>query len=79
VCFAHPPTRKAAVVSEGLESQLLALAREVRALQHRVDILRVRDSPNSRTLQAELIERIEERQRRLAELEEREPARPRPD
>jgi len=58
-------------VSEGLESQLLALVREVRALQHRIDLLRVRDSPNSRTLQAELTARIEQRERQLAELETR--------
>jgi hypothetical protein len=62
-------------VSEGLESQLLALAREVRALQHRIQMLRVRDSPNSRTLQAELMARIEQRQRQLAELEGRVPIR----
>jgi hypothetical protein len=62
-------------VSEGLESQLLALVREVRALQHRVDLLRVRDSPNSRTLQAELAARIEQRQAQLAELERRMPPR----
>jgi hypothetical protein len=60
-------------VSEGLESQLLALVREVRALQHRIDMLRVRDSPNSRTLQAELADRIQQRERQLAELEARIP------
>jgi len=62
-------------MSEGLEGQLLALAREVRALQHRIELLRVRDSPNSRTLQAELAARIEQRQHQLAELEGRVPAR----
>ena len=60
-------------MSEGLESQLLALVREVRALQHRIDMLRVRDSPNSRTLQAELADRIQQRERQLAELEARIP------
>jgi seryl-tRNA synthetase len=62
-------------VTEGLEGQLLALVREVRALQHRVDLLRARNSPNSRALQAELAARIEQRQRQLAQLEERMPAR----
>lgn len=62
-------------MSEGLESQLLALAREVRALEHRINMLRVRDSPNSRTLQAELAARIEQRQRQLAELEGHAPVR----
>ena len=62
-------------MSEGLEGQLLALVREVRALQHRVDLLRARNSPNSRALQAELAARIEQRQRQLAQLEERMPAR----
>jgi len=62
-------------VSEGLEGQLLALVREVQSLQHRVNMLRVRDSPNSRTLQAELMARIEQRQRQLTELEQRIPPR----
>jgi hypothetical protein len=40
-----------------------------------VNMLRVRDSPNSRTLQAELMARIEQRQRQLTELEQRIPPR----
>jgi len=46
------------VKEPSLESQLLGLTRELRTLRHRLAMLQARDSQNSRTLQAELEERI---------------------
>jgi hypothetical protein len=51
-----------------LESELLNVVREIRLLEHRLVMLRSRDSANSRTLQAEITARLEERERRLAAL-----------
>ncbi len=52
-----------------LESQLLTLVRELRVLDHRLLILRSRDSVNSRELQAEVAARIDDLERRRTAVE----------